>query len=492
MDTTRLTTETLPSGDPLDITSELFFTKTGLDQDAVAAAVQGALTGADDGELYLEERHSEMLVFDDGRMKSSSYDNSSGFGLRSIAGEAHGYAHSGDVTLDAIKRAGETVRAVTSGYNGSLALPPKAGGNRALYTARNPLEATAFGDKVELLQDIDAYARAADPLVKQVTVSTAASWQAIRIIRPDGQQVADIRPLVRLNVAVVLEKDGRMESGSSGAGGRVMMDQWMDPQVWKAEVHEAIRVARVNLDSVPAPAGEMEVALGAGWPGVMLHEAVGHGLEGDFNRKGTSLFSGRVGEQVAAKGVTVVDDGTMEDRRGSITIDDEGTPSARNVLIEDGILKGYMQDRQNARLMGVDPTGNGRRESYAHTPMPRMTNTFMLNGDYSQDEIVASIKKGIFAVNFGGGQVDITSGKFVFSASEAYMVENGKIGAPVKGATLIGNGPDAMGKISMIGNDLALDNGIGTCGKAGQGVPVGVGQPTLKMGGITIGGTETA
>ena len=311
-------------------------------------------------------------------------------------------------------------------------------------------------------------------------------------MRPDGYQVADIRPLVRIGIAVVLERDGRMESGNSGAGGRVMLDQWLDPAVWKAEVHEAIRIARVNLDSVPAPAGELEVVLGSGWPGVMLHEAVGHGLEGDFNRKGTSLFSGRIGEQVAAKGVTVVDDGTMEDRRGSITIDDEGTASARNVLIEDGILKGYMQDRQNARLMGVEPTGNGRRQSHAHTPMPRMTNTFMLNGEHSPEEILASVKKGIYAVNFAGGQVDITSGKFVFSASEAYMVEDGKIGAPVKGATLIGNGPDAMGKISMIGNDLKLDNGVGTCGKAGQGVPVGVGQPTLKMGGITIGGTEAA
>ena len=320
----------------------------------------------------------------------------------------------------------------------------------------------------------------------------AASWQAVRIMRPDGYQVADIRPLVRLNVSVVLEKDGRMEAGSSGAGGRVMFDHWMQPEIWKVEVEEALRVARVNLESIPAPAGEMEVVLGCGWPGVMLHEAVGHGLEGDFNRKGTSLFSGRVGEQVAAKGVTVVDDGTMDDRRGSITIDDEGTPSQRNVLIENGILKGYMQDRQNARLMGVAPTGNGRRQSFAHTPMPRMTNTFMLNGEYTNDEIVSSMKKGIYAVNFGGGQVDITSGKFVFSASEAYMVENGKIGAPVKGATLIGNGPDAMSKITMVGNDLALDNGIGTCGKAGQGVPVGVGQPTLKMGGITIGGTDAA
>ena len=283
-----------------------------------------------------------------------------------------------------------------------------------------------------------------------------------------------------------------MESGSSGAGGRVMFDRYLQPESWQAQVHEALRIATLNLDSVAAPAGEMEVVLGSGWPGVMLHEAVGHGLEGDFNRKGTSIFSGRVGEQVAAKGVTVVDDGTLEDRRGSITIDDEGTQSRRNVLIEDGILRGYMQDRQNARLMGVDPTGNGRRESYEHAPMPRMTNTFMENGDHSPEEIIGSMKKGLYAVNFGGGQVDITSGKFVFAASEAYLVENGKIGAPVKGATLIGNGPDAMSKISMIGNDMALDNGVGTCGKGGQSVPAGVGQPTVKMGGITIGGTEAA
>ena len=478
--------------DALSLTESLFFKSTGLDLGAVENLVADALVGSDDGELFLEETHSEMMLFDDGRMKSASYDNSSGFGLRAIAGEAHGYAHSGEMTIDAMRRAAATVSAVTNGYGGQLALPPRAGTNRALYTSKNPLEATPFGDKVSLMQEIDAYARQADPLVKQVTVSLGTSWQAMRVMRPDGYQVADIRPLVRIGIAVVLERDGRMESGNSGAGGRVMLDQWLDPAVWKAEVHEAIRIARVNLDSVPAPAGELEVVLGSGWPGVMLHEAVGHGLEGDFNRKGTSLFSGRIGEQVAAKGVTVVDDGTMEDRRGSITIDDEGTASARNVLIEDGILKGYMQDRQNARLMGVEPTGNGRRQSHAHTPMPRMTNTFMLNGEHSPEEILASVKKGIYAVNFAGGQVDITSGKFVFSASEAYMVEDGKIGASVKGATLIGNGPDAMGKISMIGNDLKLDNGVGTCGKAGQGVPVGVGQPTLKMGGITIGGTEAA
>ena len=381
---------------------------------------------------------------------------------------------------------------MASGHGGQLALAPDAGRNKPLYSDLNPLAQTPFADKVALLQKIDAYARAADPRVRQVSASIAGSWQAVQILRPDHSCFADIRPLVRMNVAIVVEQNGRMETGSSGTGGRFMFARYLDESIWQAEVNEALRIALLNLDSVPAPAGEMEIVLGAGWPGVMLHEAVGHGLEGDFNRKGTSVFSGRIGEQVAAKGVTVVDDGTMTDRRGSITIDDEGTTSARNVLIEDGILKGYMQDRQNARLMGVDATGNGRRESYAHLPMPRMTNTFMENGSHDPQEIVASMKKGLYAVNFGGGQVDITSGKFVFSASEAYLVENGKIGAPVKGATLIGSGPDAMSKITMIGNDMALDRGVGTCGKAGQSVPVGVGQPTLKMGGITVGGTEAA
>jgi len=392
----------------------------------------------------------------------------------------------------ALKRAADSVSAVTKGYHGTAALAPSAGANAPLYTDQNPLAATPFETKIKLLQEIDTYARTADPRVKQVTASIAGSWQAVQILRADGVRVADIRPLVRVGVWVAVEQNGRMESGSSGAGGRVMLDQWLSAENWQAQVDEAIRIAVLNLDSVPAPAGEMEIVLGAGWPGVMLHEAVGHGLEGDFNRKGTSVFSGRVGEQVASKGVTVIDDGTIVDRRGSITVDDEGTPSRRNILIEDGILKGYMQDRQNARLMGVDTTGNGRRQSYAHAPMPRMTNTYMESGDKDPAEIVASIKKGIYAVNFGGGQVDITSGKFVFSAAEAYLVENGKIGAPVKGATLIGNGPDAMSKITMIGNDTKLDDGIGTCGKAGQSVPVGVGQPTVKMGGITVGGTEAA
>ena len=478
--------------DHLQTTDSIFFENAALDRDRAEAIVRDALVDADDGELFLEMRHSEMLMFDDGRLKSASYDQTSGFGLRAIADEAHGYAHAGDISEAALQRAAESVTAVTRGYSGTAAQPPVSASNRPLYSDGNPLTGTPFEDKVALLQEIDAFARAADPRVVQVSASLAGSWQAVQIIRADGHRAADIRPLVRLNVSVVVSRDGRMESGSSGAGGRVMFDNYMAPEIWQAQVREALRIATLNLDSVAAPAGEIEVALGAGWPGVMLHEAVGHGLEGDFNRKGTSIFSGRVGEQVAAKGVTVIDDGTMQDRRGSITIDDEGTQSRRNVLIEDGILRGYMQDRQNARLMGVEATGNGRRQSHEHAPMPRMTNTFMENGEHSPEEIVSSMKKGIYAVNFGGGQVDITSGKFVFAASEAYLVENGKIGAPVKGATLIGNGPDAMSRISMVGNDMALDDGVGTCGKAGQSVPVGVGQPTVKMGGITVGGTEAA
>ena len=478
--------------DLLHQTDRIFFEKTGLDLARTQKIVNDALSAGDDGELFLEMRHSEMLMFDDGRLQNASYDQSSGFGLRAVAGDAHGYAHAGELSESALKRAVDSVSAVTKGYHGQAALAPTAGSNAPLYSDDNPLNHTSFETKIKLLQEIDSYARSVDSRVKQVNASLAGSWQAVQIMRGDGARMADIRPLVRINVWVAVEENGRMESGSSGAGGRVMLDQWLTPDSWQRQVDEALRIAVLNLDSVPTPAGEMEVVLGAGWPGVMLHEAVGHGLEGDFNRKGTSIFSGCVGQQVASKGVTVIDDGTIADRRGSITVDDEGTPSHRNVLIENGILKDYMQDRQNARLMGVNPTGNGRRESYAHAPMPRMTNTYMENGNADPQEIVASIKKGIYAVNFGGGQVDITSGKFVFSAAEAYLVENGKIGAPVKGATLIGNGPDAMSKITMIGNDTKLDSGIGTCGKAGQSVPVGVGQPTVKMGGVTVGGTEAA
>ena len=469
-------------------TDRLFFDRSGMNRARVERIVSDALHGMADGELYLEYTRSESLSFDDGRIKSASFDQSQGFGLRAISGEATGFAHASDLSEAAIQRAATAVRAVKEGHDGVIA-PPPLGTNATLYTEDDPLAAVAFAKKATLLAEMDAYARAKDPRVRQVSASLSGQWQAVQIVRSGGDRVADIRPLVRLNVSIVVEENGRMESGSAGAGGRVMYDYYLEPAQWKAQVDEALRQALVNLNSVPAPAGEMTVVLGPGWPGVMLHEAVGHGLEGDFNRKKTSAFAGLLGQRVAAPGVTVVDDGTIPDRRGSLTIDDEGTPSQRNVLIEDGILKGYMQDRLNARLMGVKATGNGRRESYACSPMPRMTNTFMLAGDKEPGEIIGSVKKGLYAVNFGGGQVDITSGKFVFSASEAYLIENGKIGPAVKGATLIGNGPDALTKISMIGNDLKLDDGIGTCGKDGQGVPVGVGQPSLRMDGLTVGGT---
>ena len=475
--------------DLLQQTDELFFSSTNLELEKTGKIVRSALAGADDGELFLEMRHNEILAFDDGRLKTASYDQSSGFGLRAVAGEAHGFAHAGELSIAALMRAADSVSAVAKGYSGSATPAPSAGGNIPLYSDQNPLNNTSFEIKVKLLQEMDSYARALDPRVKQVNASLTGSWQAVQIIRADGLRVADIRPLVRMNIWIAVEQNGRMESGGTGAGGRVMLDRWLTPKSWQSQVDEALRIALVNLESVPTPAGEMEVVLGAGWPGVMLHEAVGHGLEGDFNRKGTSIFSGCVGQQVASKGVTVVDDGTIADRRGSITVDDEGTPSRRNILIEDGVLKGYMQDRQNARLMGVDVTGNGRRESYAHAPMPRMTNTYMENGEADPQEIVASMKKGIYAVNFGGGQVDITSGKFVFSASEAYEIIDGKICSPLKGATLIGNGPEILKEVTMVANNLKLDDGIGTCGKEGQSVPVGVGQPSLKVSNLTVGGT---
>ncbi len=472
----------------LAVTDDLFFARTGMDPARVERLVGEALLGMDDGELFLEYSQSESVALDDGRIKSAAFDTTQGFGLRAIAGEAAGYAHATELSEAAIRRAGAAVRAVAAGHSGTLAAPP-SGTNRALYTELNPLAAVDLAAKARLLAEIDEYARSRDPRVRQVMASLAGVWQAVQIVRPDGSRVADVRPLVRLNVAVVVGEGDRMETGSYGAGGRLAYERYLDPAQWRRQVDEALRQALVNLGSVPAPAGEMTVVLGPGWPGVMLHEAVGHGLEGDFNRKKTSAFSGLVGERVAAPGVTVVDDGTIPDRRGSLTIDDEGTPSAYNVLIEDGILKGYMHDRLNARLLGARPTGNGRRESFAHAPLPRMTNTYMLAGTEDPQAIIASVKRGLYAVNFGGGSVDITSGKFVFSASEAYLIEDGRIGPAVKGATLIGNGPDALTKITMIGNDLALDDGVGTCGKDGQGVPVGVGQPTVRMDGLTVGGT---
>ncbi len=468
---------------------ELFFDRTGLDRGRVEGIVAEALKSADDGELFLEFRQSESLSFDDGRLKNASFDTSQGFGLRAVADQATGYAHATELSEAAIRRAAQTVQAVSRGYQGELAEGP-AGTNLSLYGDSNPLGEVAFEAKVRLLEDIDAYARAADPRVRQVSASLLGEWQAVEIIRGDGMSVGDIRPLVRLNVSIVVGEGERQESGSHGCGGRTSYQAWISPEVWRAEVDEALRQALTNLESVPAPAGEMTVVLGPGWPGILLHEAIGHGLEGDFNRKKTSAFSGLMGERVATPGVTVIDDGTLADRRGSLSVDDEGTPAQRTVLIEDGILTGYMQDRMNARLMGAAPTGNGRRQSYAHAPMPRMTNTIMLNGENDPEEIIAAVDHGLYAVNFGGGQVDITSGKFVFTCTEAYLVEDGRVGAPVKGATLIGNGPDVLRRVRAIGNDFALDPGIGTCVKDGQGVPVGVGQPTMLLESLTVGGTE--
>ena len=474
----------------LSTADDLFFTRAGLDRAATERTVKDALEGADDGELFLEYAQSEMLAWDDGKLKSASFDVTQGVGLRAVPGETVGYAHASNLDKGALKRAASTVMAVRSGRGGTAAAGPR-GTNAKLYADANPLDGMGFEDKVGLLAEIDAYARAREPALRQVSASMAASWQVVEILRADGKRVADVRPMVRLNVSVVAGRGDRMETGSSGGGGRIGYARMIDPANWKAQADEAIRQAMVNLESVPAPAGEMPVVLGAGWSGILWHEAIGHGLEGDFHRKKTSMFTKLMGQQIASPGVTVVDDGTMNDRRGSLSIDDEGTPTGRTVLIEDGKLVGLMQDRLNARLMGAKPTGNGRRQSHGHAPMPRMTNTIMLAGDRKPEEIMRSVKRGLYAVNFGGGQVDIVSGKFVFSCTEAYLIEDGKVGAPVKGATLIGSGSEALMKIGMIGDDLELDPGVGTCGKDGQGVPVGVGQPTLRLDGLTVGGTAT-
>jgi TldD protein len=475
---------------PIVVTDQLFFDRASaaLDREAAARVVGTALAGADDGELFLEYKESEQISLDDGRIRSAGFDTTLGFGLRAVAGEATGYAHAAELSDAALQRAAVSVSAVVAGRSGVFAEPPRAT-NVRLYSDANPLAAADFPVRTALLSEIDAYARGKDPRVRQVMASLSGEWQAVQVLRPDGTRVADLRPLVRLNVALVVEANGRRETGSFGTGGRFGYERLISETTWRGAVDEALRQALVNLDSRPAPAGEMEVVLGPGWPGILLHEAIGHGLEGDFNRKKTSAFAGLLGQRIAASGVTVVDDGTLADRRGSLSVDDEGTPTNRNVLIEDGVLTGFLQDRLNARLMGVAPTGNGRRQSFAHAPMPRMTNTVMLGGAHSPEEMVRSVRRGLYAVNFGGGQVDITSGKFVFSASEAYLIEDGQVTAPVKGATLIGNGPDALTRVTMVGNDMALDPGIGTCGKNGQGVPVGVGQPTLKLAGLTVGGT---
>ncbi len=474
----------------IDATDALFFGRpdAALDRSAAERIVGGALAGMDDGELFLEYRESEQLSLEDGRIRSAGFDTQLGFGLRAVLGEEAGYAHAGEVSEDALSRAAATMTAVRAGRSGIAAAPPRAS-NARLYSGANPLTASDFPNRTAVLGAIDAYARGLDPRVRQVMASLFGEWQAVQVLRADGTRVADLRPLVRLNVSIVVEQDGRRESGTHGAGGRHGYDRLLNQTFWRGAADEALRQAVANLDSRPAPAGEMPVVLGPGWPGILLHEAIGHGLEGDFNRKKTSAFAGLLGQRIASPGVTVVDDGTMPDRRGSLTVDDEGTPSGRTVMIEDGVLIGYIQDRMNARLMGAAPTGNGRRQSFAHAPMPRMTNTVMLGGTSEPDEIIRSVSRGLYAVNFGGGSVDITSGKFVFSASEAYLIENGRVTAPVKGATLIGNGPDALLKIEMVGNDPGLDHGIGTCGKNGQGVPVGVGQPTLKLSSLTVGGT---
>ncbi|HYG46395.1 MAG TPA: metalloprotease TldD, partial [Allosphingosinicella sp.] len=459
----------------------------GLDPDAALRLTAEALKSCDDGELFLQYTASEAFGFDDGRLKTADFNTQAGFGLRGVSGETTAFAHANELSEAAIRRAAETM-AVLDPARGPRPGPPRRT-NATLYTDSDPLSLVPFAKKVALCQQIEAAARARDPRIAQVAVALTGAWSVIEIVRPDGFVAHDVRPQVRLNIQIVVEQNGRRESGFHGLGGRYLYDRLFDPAVWGRSIDIALAQALVNLESVDAPAGEMTVVLGPGWPGVLLHEAIGHGLEGDFNRKGTSAFSGRIGERVAAPGVTVVDDGSIADRRGSLSIDDEGTPTQCTTLIEDGILKGYIHDRLNARLMGVEPTGNGRRQSFAHAPMPRMTNTFMLGGAEDPGEILARAGDGIYAKSFGGGQVDITSGKFVFSCTEAYRIEKGRLGAPIKGATLIGDGPTVLTRVAGIGDDMALDEGVGICGKSGQTVPAGVGQPTLLIEGLTVGGT---
>ena len=487
-----------PATNPLLEPKKWFLEKLGLSESSVVAEIKNALHGADDGELFCELKLTEVLSFEDNKIKDASYSDNAGFGLRAVVNDLTGYAHSSEWSAAALKRAVSTVRGVLKGYNFSnnIAEPhtmsaAPSGTNHHLYGVENPIDVIPFGDKVKLLSAMNDYARKSDEKVKQFSGTIAMNWQVIMIMRADGAVFTDIRPLARVNMSVMMaDKDGRRESGGYGYGGRGDIVELFDNQKWQGAIDEAVRQARTNLTAVATPAGETTVVLGPGWPGILLHEAVGHGLEGDFNRKETSAFTGKIGNRVAAPGVTVYDDGTMSGRRGSLNIDDEGSPTQSNLLIEDGILKGYMQDRQNARLMKKNATGNCRRESYAHVPMPRMTNTFMTAGQHDPAEIIASVKNGVYAVNFGGGQVDITNGKFVFSCTESYLIENGKITKPLKGATLIGNGPESLKYISMIGNDMQLDTGIGTCGKNGQGVPVGVGQPTIKLDKMVVGGTS--
>jgi TldD protein len=480
-----------PTLERLAIAQRMLLEPFGLNETHLSRALAEIATHrVDDADLYFQYTRSEGWSLEEGIVKTGSFSIDQGVGVRAVSGEKTAFAYSDDISEASLLDAARTVRAIgAASGKGRVKVPArKVAASRVLYPGLDPIASLDSTAKVSLLGRVETLARAKDPRVVQVMAGLASEWDVVMVARADGTLAADVRPLVRLSVSVIAEQNGRRESGSGGGGGRFGLAYFDEARI-ASYVDEAVNAALTNLESRPAPAGEMTVVLGPGWPGILLHEAIGHGLEGDFNRKGSSAFSGRIGKRVAAKGVTVLDDGTLADRRGSLNIDDEGHASQRNVLIEDGILRGYIQDSLNARLMGVKPTGNGRRESYAHVPMPRMTNTYMLGGDKAPEEIVASIKKGLYATNFGGGQVDITSGKFVFSASEAYWVENGKILYPVKGATLVGNGPDALTRVTLIGNDMGLDPGVGTCGKEGQSVPVGVGQPTLRIDGLTVGGT---
>jgi TldD protein len=476
--------------DPLALARAQLLLPAELDEDRVARVLGDVMGHAVDyGDIYFQQTREESWALEDGIVKDGAHSIEQGVGVRALAGEKTGFAYSDEVMLPALLEAAHAARAISRAGSGGSVQAWHATGGRHLYPALDPVESLADDDKVRLLEQIDREARRLDSRISQVMASLSASHDTILVMSSDGTLAGDVRPLVRLNVSVIIEQDGRREQGYAGGGGRFAYTEFLASGRWRMLVQEAVRTAQVNLESVPAPAGTMTVVLGAGWPGVLLHEAVGHGLEGDFNRKGTSAFSGRIGQAVAARGVTIVDDGTLPARRGSLNVDDEGTPTQCTTLIEDGVLRGYLQDKLNARLMGVRPTGNGRRESFAALTLPRMTNTYMLPGSHAPEEIIASVAKGLYCRNFGGGQVDITSGKFVFSASEAYLIENGRLGRPVKGATLIGNGPEVMTRVSMIGNDLRLDDGVGTCGKEGQDVPVGVGQPTLRVDALTVGGT---
>lgn len=466
-----------------------FFNETDLTRKEAEQLVSETLKNCDDGELFFENSKSESFVLDDNKIKNTSYDSSIGYGLRAVTDDVTSYSHSNEISKKSLTEASKNLLASLKNKNGKSDITPQRS-NSKMYSDVNPIEAKSFSEKISILKNVDEYLRKKDSLVKQVTASISGEYQEIEIIKSDSQSFKDIRPLVRFNVSVMVEKNGRRETGSYGTGGRMSYDDYIANHDWKKICDKAYQQAMINLESKDAPAGEMKVVLGPGWPGILLHEAIGHGLEGDFNRKKTSAFHNLMKQKVASEHVTIVDDGTVVNRRGSITIDDEGTPSSRTVLIENGILKNYMQDRLNARLMKTKSTGNGRRESFECAPMPRMTNTFMLGGKHTQEEMIKSVDKGIFAVSFGGGQVDITNGKFVFSCTEAYEISNGKIGSPVKGATLIGNGPDILTKVSMVGNDMQLDPGIGTCGKNGQWVPVGVGQPSILVDKITVGGTQ--